>query len=412
MKFKESSMMFFVCFLFGLFPILPFNLKPMTVVIPLLIGVWVFIKHKKACIKKAFVYNSIVFILYLLSILYSDDVDYAIQRTITVSSMILLPLFYIFISSLKVDLGVVEKIERLLFYVFYCSTIILSIVIYLYIYKLGYFENSVSYGYSISYIEHHLWVFNDHPIYLSIYIGLSLIFSLSLIKSNTSKKLNVLIILGNLILLSVLVFLFRKGVLLATIVSFFFFLFKNFKSGKRLFVTTIGVLMLVFVCFILFSNSSRRIIEVINSTTYTKVLNDEPRSSTSIRLGVYQCATKNLTKAGLFGFGVGDTKNVLMHCYENTSEVLVQGKYNTHNQYLNFWLSFGFIGLIVFIWFLFQLFRLSLLSKDFIFMSVLIFYCIIMLVENLLDRQNGLVLFAILINFFTYKSISRQNKYE
>lgn len=411
-RYKYTSLILVVFLLFGLFPILPFNLKPLTIILPIIIGIAVFIKNKNIKFSRAFFLNSIVFFIYAFSILYSEDQHYAIKRTQTVLALVLLPLFYTLISSIKTEFKRLIKIEKYLFYSFYFSSIILSLVIYIYVYLLGFFDHEVSYGYAISYIEHHLWIFNDHPIYLSIYVGLSILMSLSLIKFNTDNKILVLLVIGNLLLFSVLVFLSRKGVILATLFSFFYYLFKILKSGKTLLVIVGVTLLFLFLFFALFSKSAQRIIELVNSNTYTKILEDEPRSSTSIRLGIYKCSLQNLRKAGLFGFGIGDTQGVLMDCYEQTSETLVKGEYNTHNQYLNFWMSFGFIGLIIFIWYLFKLFKLARSNKDYIFTSILIFYSIIMLVENILDRQNGLILFSILINYFTYKSITSQKNNE
>lgn len=405
LKYSDNTLVVITFFLFGLFPILPFNLKPMTIIFPLIIGIWVLVKNRKIYFKRIFFFNSIIFIIYLVSVLYSDDKEYALKRTQTIASIILIPLFYSLISSMSIGSKTLIILENFFFYTFYISSILLSIVIYIYIFNLGYFNESVSYGYSLSYIEHHLWVFNDHPIYLSIFIGLSLIVSLSIINSKTNKKINIFVIMGNLILLSVLVFLSRKGVIFAFIISFIYLLFKTFKSLKIASIIGFITLSIVSLFYFISSDSSQRIIEILNKDTYTKILVEEPKSSTSIRLGIYNCAMKNIYDAGLIGFGVGDTKDVLKNCYEKTSQILVKGNYNTHNQFFNFWLSFGVLGLLLLLFVLFKLFQLGNANKDFMFISVLIFYCLIMMTENILDRQNGVMLFSIVINFFTFKNI-------
>ena len=76
--------------------------------------------------------------------------------------------------------------------------------------------------------------------------------------------------------------------------------------------------------------------------------------------------------------------------------------------FLNILLGQGYLGLLLFMLVLFNLFKHSLKSKDVIFTAILLFYVIEFLTENILDRQNGVILFAFLINFKTFLSLNSQ----
>lgn len=398
------NLLYFVFFLFGLFPILPFNLKPITVISSVIVGIFCFIKQKKINFSPYYISNGIVFILYFTSLLYSSDQHYAFKKLETTASIILLPLFFLMISNVDIKLRHLIIIETIFFITFYLSAVILCITIYFYIYSLGYYDNLVSYNYCMSYIEHRLWVFNDHPIYLSIFIALSLIFSVNLIINASGKKIKIILLLCNILLIGTLVFLSRKGVIIASLASFLYLILKTIKSSKKILIYILLILGILSCFYLLLPSSSSRIKEVFSHETYTKSINDS--NSTSIRLGIYKCTMESLSGAGFFGYGIGDVKDVLYNCYHKTSTVLVKGKYNTHNQYFNLWLVSGLFGLTFFLFFLFNLFKLSIKSNDYMFTSILIFYLVAMAVENILERQNGVILFSFIINYYTYKNIS------
>ncbi|KAB1066522.1 O-antigen ligase family protein [Tamlana haliotis] len=389
--------------LLGLFPIFPFNLKPVIVGVVIAISVFYYFKRAETVFSNIYLFNGILFILYGISFFYSQDKVYALKRLETSLSLVLLPIFFILLSSGVLSKKTLLHIEKVFFKTFYFSVLLMSIVIYIYICSLGYFNGLVSYSFCLSYIEHRLWVFNDHPIYISIFLAIALIFSIRLYKSG-SKYIKALILIGDLVVLSTLFFLSRKGVIIALIISFIFLAFKTLRFTKIrvLYLAAVAIFMAVF--FFISSSQSKRFKEIFNQETYTNSIN-ENLSSTSIRFGIYKCAVKQIPQSGFFGFGIGDVKHALQDCYQETSALLVNKNYNTHNQYLNTILATGVIGLLIFCFSLFMLFRFSINRNDYIFTAVLIFYSIALLTENILDRQNGIILFSILINYFTFQNI-------
>ena len=74
-------------------------------------------------------------------------------------------------------------------------------------------------------------------------------------------------------------------------------------------------------------------------------------------------------------------------------------KLNTHNQFTDFYLATGVIGLMAFTFWLFNIFKKALLTKDYIFIVVFLMYVFCMLFENVLNRQTGIIFFSFITSF-------------
>lgn len=128
-------------------------------------------------------------------------------------------------------------------------------------------------------------------------------------------------------------------------------------------------------------------------------------NSFNIRTGILNCSMELLSKNWLFGLGVGGTYDGLNKCYEGLEfETYRKEKFNTHNQYLDYWISYGLIGLIS----LLLLIGNSIYSAikggfNGVWIIVLVF-AISMLTENVLSRYYGVLPFVIIISFVSLKN--------
>ncbi len=402
---KEAKLFYITFFIFGLFPLLPFRLKPAGVVALTLLSLWAFAQNRKFRLSKMYLNNAAIFLAYLFSFFFSADKLYAAKYLETSLSLILLPLSFSLISAnFQFPKELVRKTEMLFYKVFFISSVIYAIFIFIYIYYLGYFSGKVTYDYTLSYISNMFWGFGEDLIYISISLIFSLFFSIRLMKIYPKQKL--LILLGNTIILLALIYISRKGVLIAGIISLFFIILKEIKAIKYQLLIIILTITSIWTLYRLFPNSQKRIKEFLTVKTYTQPV--DIKNSTSIRLQVYKCAFRNIKKAGLFGFGIGDVKDEMYKCYKKHAPAIAEQKLGTHNVYLNVLLGQGYLGLFLFIVILFNLFKFSIKSKDVIFIAIILFYSIEFLTENILNRQNGVILFALLINYKTYLSLTSQ----
>ncbi|MBK8685990.1 MAG: hypothetical protein IPN26_14010 [Bacteroidetes bacterium] len=70
------------------------------------------------------------------------------------------------------------------------------------------------------------------------------------------------------------------------------------------------------------------------------------------------------------------------------------GTYNTHNEYLNYWLSFGLLGFIILLAVLLIFLYRAIKRKDVLYISLMILLLCTFLTENWLSVQHGVLFFA------------------
>ena len=129
----------------------------------------------------------------------------------------------------------------------------------------------------------------------------------------------------------------------------------------------------------------------------------------SYRSLIWDCALK-ITKdsnTNFFGIGFRETSDRLVNCYENeiedlnTKQNFINKRFNTHNQYFDFYISSGLISIILFVGILIYLFFKK--HKDYYSTSLLLSIILFGLVVNYFHRQVGayyigFVLLILLIN--------------
>ena len=128
-----------------------------------------------------------------------------------------------------------------------------------------------------------------------------------------------------------------------------------------------------------------------------------------VRYTIYKVCHCNLSLSDyIFGIGIGDIKsfiNMSLHkviVMKNHSNELVY--FNTHNQYLEFLLSFGVFGLIAILYSCYKWMKItsrinSIPGNTFLVCIILVLFCF----ENVLNRSWGVysILFLINIQYFT-----------
>jgi O-antigen ligase len=289
---------------------------------------------------------------------------------------------------------------------YFIVSIVYCVLIVLYFYQIGFLTEKVNINLYYSHLTNQMWSINQHPIYASIFIAIAILFGIKLLCTAKGIYKKSSLIIGLTLQFSMLLFLSRKGVLLAlglSFISFFFYQFKTKNQKLKLIISLVAVSFMMFLA----SVTQKRFKEVFNSRSYSKI---ESTNSTSIRFGIYKCVYKIIKENPILGHGIGDVKNKLKECYTNTSGILLKENYNSHNQYLSIWLSNGIVGFIIFILFLLINYKKAINKKNHLFLSLLIFFTITMLFENILERQSGVILFSLAINFFGFINIENDRK--
>ncbi|MBD0823363.1 O-antigen ligase family protein [Aestuariibaculum marinum] len=389
---------------FGLFTLLPFNFRGAMVIVFLLFSIIAGYGGENKFVLKPFIINSLLFLSYLLSLLYTSNLKSGLGLLTTDLSLIVIPLSFFLISrNRKISYKLLLN-SQFFPISFFCSCVFLACFI---IFKATFFfkfeTNKVLINPFLKELDTNLFWFSDHPIYLSLAISISLVISLFLINNN-NNKFKFLIYSGAIIQLIAIIIMSRKGVIIALIIAFLITLLYKYKlSLKTMFYSLFFFGIIAGIIFAFSLDTIKRFEEVFDNKSYGEV---QEFSSTSIRYNIYKCDFALIKENLLFGYGIGDVKETLRGCYKNKSEVLYNGNYNSHNQYLGILLISGVSGLFIFMYSIVLNFKLFHRRKDYMASSVLVLFLLVMLFENILDRQNGVILFSLFINYFAFMNHS------
>lgn len=262
------------------------------------------------------------------------------------------------------------------------------------------------------YLEHHFISFNtgDHINDLLAgerpYVGFTYLFGICtslhlypLTKSATLKYIHTAIIL----FFSMFIILISARIaLLSLLFISLLYIFRTTKK-KYLLYKFLFISGILFTIFAFSKNLQQRFFISPQEILSSQSLSAEPR------FHIWSCAfsiDQNF-KTLLLGSGFTGTENKLTDCYterdsflsQSQKEWFVSAQFNTHNQFIGVYLSFGIVTLIVFIMFFYFLFKESLKRKTMLnYFLILFLFCI---TENILHRQLGCMLMAlVLVNIY------------
>lgn len=399
LKFKLHH---FVIILFTTFPLLPNRLKGLPVILLFLVAFYIFLKERVKKYPLNFVLKfSSLFLILLFSLIYTANFTNINILLTAKLSLIVVPISIGFLASTerKIDAGFLSKFSKIYFFI----TTIYSCWILIFLNELGVFTAEVKLVDAIAYITNEMWLISQHPIYASIFISISIL----LIVNIYFKEKNINFILYTLPLVLIqfftLLVLERKGVLFSFMLSLLimlYFFIKEKVSSK--FLRNLILIFTVVISTFVFTSS--RFKELYKKENYSNVLEF---NSTSLRFGIYKCSLEKIKESPFFGFGIGDVQHELDKCYEKKSKLLTEIKYNSHNQYLSYFLSSGILGFLILIFLLISIFLRALKNKHIILLTLTVFFAINMLFENILERQSGVILFSFYLCVFSFINLSK-----
>jgi len=123
------------------------------------------------------------------------------------------------------------------------------------------------------------------------------------------------------------------------------------------------------------------------------------------RVTRWEAIAELIKNSPVIGYGTGSEKKILQDKYfEKKLYSSYINQLNTHNEYLNFLLKTGFIGLAIFIGVLGIGFLTAWKQKDFLFAAFLILISIVCISENILDRNKGIFFYSFFFSLFLLKN--------
>lgn len=399
----ERVMFFLVCAAFFM-PILPSIARNVIIAALLVVTTGSFF-YKKNSVKpdvKIIIYGSLLYATYLISIFYTSDLNIGLKKLETASSLLVMPFIFGLIPQ-NVSLKLKENLESLLL-AFIFSTALSFVAFWTYFW--GQYQMSL-FTHFPTVIDEHLGYYRIHAIYICMHGAIALLFSLYLLSKAKKSIYRILfLIVADATILFFLLILVKKGPILSLIISggYLAFAYRN-----KLILAALGVLCVTVMIVITFNPKAN---EKFSELLKIGEKNNTELTSTNIRLSIYSCAKSAIPDAGFFGYGIGDSKKVLIDCYAAHNQELVDREYNSHNQYLSIILKTGYLGLLAFLIYIAFIIFSAYRKKGYLTVAVLLFYLLVMFSENILERENGVVYFSFFVLFFytTQKIESTQKR--
>lgn len=390
-------------FLYGIafFPLLPKGIESVLMGILFLLFLFDYKKTARRINIRHFVLLTTIPLLYILSALYSQNIEQSIQSVITVLPMIIFSYVLASCKARNIKINI-----RVLFYIYILSLLLNTLLTQLQIYFTNN-KNLSDWEYR-QIFESHTRV---HGTYYSLWISFAVLvlflFFLELFKKKQFKWLfpvSILIIYFIYIqmLLGARMPLFS---VLLVLTLFGLFSIKNKRS----------VLFIIITVFLVGSTSV-----IFKPNFYNRILTlkdyslDMPEgdyhikqgaiSNTQIRNGIYYCSFLIVKENFIFGVGIGDTQDALDSCYKNEipSNVYEVFQFNTHNQYLQTLISNGLIGLFLMIVSYCCLIVIKKRSKLYLMFFILV--ALSMFTENILNRHDGVLFFGLFNTLLFYSN--------
>ena len=188
------------------------------------------------------------------------------------------------------------------------------------------------------------------------------------------------------------------GLFIALLMLFWTAIKKNF------IVITASILTSGFIILALTPEKNNRFLEIKNLFDYSQF------NSASQRLIILKCTVAQIKQNPFIGLGIGATNRVIGDCFNKKTNNFDRKAINTHNQYLELWISCGLYALIFFLFFLFSIRKHMLESGNKRVSSILFLFIITMFFENILERQTGIMVFYFIIFYIISGETKRSHQ--
>ena len=340
---------------------------------------------------------SLIYLLYLVGLLYSHNIQFGLFDLEIKLSLFLFPLLFSTLDDSAFDPAKIKFICKM--FVLGCFTGSLILLIHALFSKLLYdTENSFVYS-NLS------WSF--HPSYFATYLT----FAIAIIADFVFLNYNKMTLQARAGLMILALFFFTVVFLLSSkagigsliIITVLYILFVMFM--KKMIQLGIWLIIISVLCFYaafnLFPYALMRInkANIINNLNESSILRDT--SSTAERLVIWKTSWEIMKQNFIFGVGTGDVKDALLKKYkEKNLQGLYEHKLNTHNQYLQTYIALGIIGFLTLLAMLILPAIWAICKGNYLYFVFLLIFSVNIIVESMLEIQAGVIFFAFFNSFF------------
>ena len=250
---------------------------------------------------------------------------------------------------------------------------------------------------TVSHVSYRLFfekITSMHPTYMGLFIT----FSIALLMTNENWNASIKGWVKGLIYLVLFVFLFAllpKSPIVALLVILSHFFVRNRKNKQILQPLMVSMATAVLVAFLLPTSAQR--INEFTALTQNGGTQNVIDNSVNMRKLIWMIDTDLLKENWVWGIGPGKLNAEIFMQYFNRSisAGFPLGYYDTHNQYIFFWLCFGLLGITLFLFMLIIQFWKSIKHNNDLYLYLLILLTITFFTENVLSRQHGVIFYSV-----------------
>ena len=281
---------------------------------------------------------SIPFFMYLIALIWTEDLFLGLKSVEKTLPFFIIPICVFIFKPFETKESIISFFKVYIKASFILATLTIFFLILNFGEKIEIGQkNNYLLSIKIRQLINEVPLIGEHPIYFSLILATAiLLLYYNRFKSNVINTVfYITFILGLLIASS-------RGVLLGTAIVIFLIIFQSkITRAKKQIIIILFSLAFIGTYFI--SPIKARINEIIMVENVYPEANQY--NSFSIRMAIYNCSLNSIPMAPLIGFGPADVQKALDNCYTKyKTSAFNEVKYNSHNQFFDYILSFGFIG--------------------------------------------------------------------
>ncbi|PCI98565.1 MAG: hypothetical protein COB15_05895 [Flavobacteriales bacterium] len=264
-----------------------------------------------------------------------------------------------------------------------------------------------------------------HAVFYSYFIFFSILILTYFYRNGLGIKNKYIIALMSLPLVASLVFAASKNVMVITFVTIvlylFFILIKEIR-WKQLVLVGVGLILALFMVAKL-PMVKNRIVELTDFSgieNYEKIKNREKLTAperealngTSLRLAFWYIGITEVFNHNriLLGLSPGDSKALLNFRYDELNLLPFLENYNMHNQFVQMFVEFGVVGLILYLCLITLLILASIKNRNLLMLIFVVGFLFFQLSESLLERNKGILFFVFFLLLLLKLNIEKRNE--
>lgn len=377
-------------------PLGGFAINSIAVILFFITSIFNYFKKKpKLHFSKIFVLFFAIYLLFVLSLIWTDNTQKTLDGLVRFLSYLVLPIAFLFNENNMFNKEKILRIfsKTLLIFAGYCiffgmlNSIKKEDTTYLFYHELS---GNLS---------------NLNAIYLSVFTSFGICFFLFKESKSNFDKFGLAFLSLFLLLLS------SKIIIFSTILIFIFYFF----SKEKLKNINLKYVSIILVCSILFflasSNLHERIKIEFEKTNINEVLHKKDFGAiylwTGTGLRVFQIKAfieiLQEQKTLFLGLGLNNSQKYLNDKYKEYNLYPGFLNYNFHNQYIQVFAEIGLFGILLFLLLFFTAIKDAIIHKDYFYISFMFLILVVCFSETFLWRQRGMVFFITIILLFNQR---------